>query len=112
MSARMEAGRVVRSNVPGRAGSADNIGAEILSAGTSFVKRRPAFSSLWVLGLLAGAAFNGFSVSQHQLDTYVESMEHASHVTDREVNQARRLFKEADARYFHLILERSFKPPD
>ncbi|CAD7957281.1 unnamed protein product [Amoebophrya sp. A25] len=73
----------------------------IIAAATGFVKRRPVTVSLWVVGLLVAALGNGFAVSMQQMETYQDAMSHAHHVTDRELGQARRLFKEADQRYYN-----------
>lgn len=51
------------------------------------IQKRPVMSSLWILGLCVAALGNGFSVTQDQLNNYHESLEHAQHVTDKELNQ-------------------------
>jgi len=52
----------------------------------------------WVIGILAAAFGHGIAVSQEQLDNYQLNLEQAHHVTDRELQQARRMFREADQR--------------
>jgi len=59
----------------------------IVNLGASTLKRRPVMSGLWMLGLLLAAVGNGFSVSEAQLEAYNETLEHAAHVTDKELNQ-------------------------
>ncbi|CAD7926316.1 unnamed protein product [Amoebophrya sp. A120] len=73
----------------------------IVAAAAGFAKNRPVTTSLWAIGLLVAAMGNGFSVTMQQMETYQEAMSHAHHVTDRELSQARRLFREADQRYYN-----------
>ncbi len=71
----------------GRGGDDDFSLGLLVNLGKSAVQRRPVMSGLWMLGLLLAAVGNGFSVSQAQLEAYNETLEHAAHVTDKELNQ-------------------------
>lgn len=83
------------------AGQSSSTGNGIIQIATSVVKNRPVTVSLWVIGLVVAALGNGFAVTVSQMELYQEAMSHAHHVTDRELGQARRLFREADQRYYN-----------
>ena len=85
---------------PATAGN-QSLGSEVVTFATNVAKNRPVTVSLWALGLMVAALGNGFSVTTERLEMYQESMDHAAHVHDKDLGQARRLLNDASQKYYN-----------
>jgi len=65
-----------------------------------FVKRRPVAVSLYLVGLLAAGLGTGFVASEAATRVYYDGLEHANHVTRKDLARAQQELRYADQQYY------------
>lgn len=76
-----------------------DLGAIVVSGATNLVKNRPIGVSLWVVGLLVAAFASGFTVDKATAESYMDTMQHASTVNQKELSRALNNYQRANQEY-------------
>lgn len=67
----------------------------------TFVTKRPALFSSWLLGLAVAAMGTGFAVQQTQISDYEDAMHHAQQITGADITRAERDLRISETNYYN-----------